>query len=144
MNVNNTNGNTTLAIGCGSVQSHAQKLLQVFTFKQTPVVHPPSAKHQPFFGHGGTLSETPTGDVFEVRLVDVGIESMACTLPHVVPAAFVEEMPGRVDHEPQEPDDGIGEPVFGPIGVEEIFVTHDETGPQQGAERLRKAVSRLR
>jgi hypothetical protein len=66
-------------IGCGSVQRHAAALLKVFTFKQTPTVHPPSAVHQPFFGHGGTLSETPTGDVFTVE-VNPEVKNLKLTL----------------------------------------------------------------
>lgn len=55
-------------IGCGSVKRHAASLLQVFTFKQTPVLHPPSATDLPFFGLAGPISEKPTGEIFELEV----------------------------------------------------------------------------
>lgn len=66
-------------IGCGSVKRHATRLLEVFAFKQTPMLHPASAASSPFFGRGGTLSETPTGDVFAVE-IDPNLRNLKLTL----------------------------------------------------------------
>jgi hypothetical protein len=66
-------------IGCGAVKRHAASLLQVFTFKQTPILHPASATNLPFFGVAGAISEKPTGDVFPLQL-DPGVKNLKLTL----------------------------------------------------------------
>lgn len=55
-------------IGCGAVKRHATSLLEVFNFKQTPVLHPMNAVNLPFFGLAGPISENPTGDVFPAQI----------------------------------------------------------------------------
>lgn len=55
-------------IGCGSVKRHAASLLQVFTFKQTPMLHPLSAVNLPFFGLPGPISEKPTGEIYPAQI----------------------------------------------------------------------------
>jgi hypothetical protein len=55
-------------IGCGSVQRYATSLLQVFAFRQTPVLHPPSAAGLPFFGLAGPISDTPTGEIYALEI----------------------------------------------------------------------------
>ncbi|MEP7121215.1 MAG: caspase family protein [Byssovorax sp.] len=66
-------------IGCGAVKRHAASLLQVFTFKQTPVLHPMSAVNLPFFGVPGPISEKPTGDIFPLE-IDPSIKNLKLTL----------------------------------------------------------------
>jgi hypothetical protein len=66
-------------IGCGAVKRHAASLLQVFTFKQTPILHPASAANLPFFGVAGAISEKPTGDVFPLE-VDPSVRNLKLTL----------------------------------------------------------------
>ncbi|MEO5729613.1 MAG: caspase family protein [Byssovorax sp.] len=55
-------------IGCGSVKRYAASLLQVFAFRQTPVLHPPSAADLPFFGLAGPISDTPTGAIYALEI----------------------------------------------------------------------------
>jgi hypothetical protein len=66
-------------IGCGAVKRHAASLLQVFTFKQTPLLHPMSAVNLPFFGLAGPISEKPTGDVFPLE-IDPSLKNLKLTL----------------------------------------------------------------
>lgn len=55
-------------IGCGSVKRHATSLLQVFAFRQTPMLHPPGAADLPFFGLAGPISDSPTGAVYAMEI----------------------------------------------------------------------------
>jgi hypothetical protein len=67
-------------IGCGAVKRHVASLLKVFTFKQTPVLHPASAVNLPFFGIGGPISENPTGVIYPDQIdPDVKVLKLALT-----------------------------------------------------------------
>lgn len=66
-------------IGCDSMKRYAASLLQVFAFKQTPVLHPTSAANLPFFGVAGPISEKPTGIVLTDQ-IDPSIKNLKLTL----------------------------------------------------------------
>jgi len=70
-------------IGCGAVQRHAQSLLQVFKFQQTPMLHPASAENLPFFGVPGLISEDPTGEIYTMQ-VDPEIKILRLALSNEV------------------------------------------------------------